>query len=194
MEATRLEILRHAEDLFGHYGFSKTSMADIAGRAGMSPANLYRYYRNKQAIGVAVVEAFFRQAEQAILAALTGIDDPEARIRAIMRTFVQLLLGEMNRNPRIMELVDFIMASDEAWATLKAHIDWKRDRIEAELKRGVAAGQFADRPTRETAVNLMHAAKAFQIPQSLAHWREPETIMPELEGVLDIVFQGVRAR
>ena len=55
MDATRYEILRHAEDLFGHYGFSKTNMADIAERAKMSPGNLYRYYRNKQAIGLAVV-------------------------------------------------------------------------------------------------------------------------------------------
>lgn len=193
METTRHEILRHAEDLFGHYGFSKTAMADIAGRCGMSTGNLYRYYRNKQAIGIAVVEAFFRQAEAAMEAELIGVKDPETRIRAMLRCWVRMIVAEMAKNPKIMELVEFLTTSDEAWASLYEHIAWKRGRIEAELARGIAAGDFADRPVYETAVNLMHATKAFQAPQSLNHWRDKATILPELEGVLDLIFAGVRA-
>ena len=75
---------------------------------------------------------------------------------------------------------------------MKRHIDWKRQRIEEQLAVGVASGRFLDQPTDQTAVDLMHATKAFQMPQSLAAWREPETILPELEGVLDLVFRGVR--
>ncbi len=192
MDATRYEILRHAEDLFGHYGFSKTNMADIAERAKMSPGNLYRYYRNKQAIGLAVVEAFFRQSEAAMEAAMIGIDDPEVRIRAMITAGVRALVGEMALNPKLMELVEFLMNEDEAWAQLQVHIGWKRDRVMAELERGMKSGQFRQMDLRPTAVNLMHATKAFQIPQSLMSWREPETILPELDGVLDLIFQGVR--
>ncbi len=192
MDATRYEILRHAEDLFGHYGFSKTNMADIAERAKMSPGNLYRYYRNKQAIGLAVVEAFFRQSEAAMEAAMIGIDDPEVRIRAMITAGVRALVGEMALNPKLMELVEFLMNEDEAWAQLQVHIGWKRDHVMAELERGMKSGQFRQMDLRPTAVNLMHATKAFQIPQSLMSWREPETILPELDGVLDIIFAGVR--
>ncbi len=193
MDATRYEILRHAEDLFGHYGFSKTNMADIAERAKMSPGNLYRYYRNKQAIGLAVVEAFFRQSEAAMEAAMTGIDDPEVRIRAMITAGVRALVGEMALNPKLMELVDFLMAEDEAWAQLQIHIGWKRDHVKAELERGVKRGQFRQMDDLHlSAVNLMHATKAFQMPQSLMSWREPETILLELDGVLDILFAGVR--
>ncbi len=192
MDATRYEILRHAEDLFGHYGFSKTNMADIAERAKMSPGNLYRYYRNKQAIGLAVVEAFFRQSEAAMEAAMIGIDDPETRIRAMISAGVRALVGEMALNPKLMELVDFLMAEDEAWAELQVHIGWKRDHVKAELERGMKSGQFREMELHASAVNLMHATKAFQIPQSLMSWREPETILPELDGVLDLVFAGVR--
>lgn len=192
MDATRYEILRHAEDLFGHYGFTKTNMADIAERAKMSPGNLYRYYRNKQAIGLAVVEAFFRQSEAAMEAAMNGIDDPEVRIRAMITAGVRALVGEMALNPKLMELVEFLMNEDEAWAQLQVHIGWKRDHVKAELERGMKSGQFRQMDLHPTAVNLMHATKAFQIPQSLMSWREPETILPELDGVLDIIFSGVR--
>ena len=193
MDATRYEILRHAEDLFGHYGFSKTNMADIAERAKMSPGNLYRYYRNKQAIGLAVVEVFFRQSEAAMAAAVTGIEDPETRIRAMITAGVRALVGEMAQNPKLMELVEFLMSEEEAWLQLQAHIGWKRDFVMAELERGVGSGQFRKMELRATAVNLMHATRAFQTPQSLMSWREPETILPELDGVLDLVFSGVRA-
>ena len=64
--------------------------------------------------------------------------------------------------------------------------------MEDQLALGVASGVFADKSVYETAVNLMHATKAFQMPQSLNAWREPETILPELEGVLDLVFSGIR--
>ena len=193
MDATRYEILRHAEDLFGHYGFSKTNMADIATRAKMSSGNLYRYYRNKQAIGIAVLDAFFRQSEAGMEAALFNMEDPEVRIRALISTGVRLLVGEMARNPKIMELVEFLLQEDEAWSKLQDHISWKRDHVMAELERGMESGQFAKMELRPTAVNLMHATKAFQMPQSLTAWREPETILPELDGVLDLVFSGLRS-
>ncbi len=193
MDAKRYEILRHAEDLFGHYGFAKTNMADIAARAKMSSGNLYRYYRNKQAIGIAVIDTFFRQSEAGMDAAMIGIEDPEVRIRAMMTTGVRIVVGEMARNPKIMELVEFLLQEEEAWAHLQGHIGWKRDHAMAEIERGIESGQFAKTDVRATAVNLMHATKAFQMPQSLTAWREPETILPELDGVLDLVFSGLRS-
>lgn len=192
LDATRYEILRHAEDLFGHYGYAKTNMSDIAGRCGMSPGNLYRYYRNKSAIGLAVVEAFFRQSEAAMNADLIGASDPETRIKLLITTGVRCIVSEMARNPKLMELVEFLTESDEAWASLQQHIAWKRDQVEAELKAGIAQGIFRDEPVYPTAVNLMHATKAFQVPQSLAQWRDPSTILPELDGVLNLIFKGVR--
>ena len=194
MDATRYEILRHAEDLFGHYGFKKTSMADIAERAKMSPGNLYRYFRNKQAIGLAVVEMFFRQSEAAMEVALTQVEEPETKIRMLLTTGCRLIVGEMARNPKLMELVEWLTEEDAAWAALHVHIAWKRERMEEQLAAGIDAGVFVDAPIYETAVNLMHATKAFQMPQSLAAWREPETILPELEGVLDLVFAGIKAK
>lgn len=193
MDATRYEILRHAEDLFGHYGFKKTSMADIADRAKMSPGNLYRYFRNKQAIGLAVVKLHFQQTEAAIEAMLMNAEDPETKIRMLLVTGCRLIVGEMARNPKIMELVEWLIEEDEAWAALKEHIDWKRAKMEEQLKAGIDAGIFADRPVYETAVNIMHATKAFQTPHGLNGWRQKDTILPELEGVLNLVFSGVRA-
>ena len=49
-EATRQAIAAVAEDLFRTVGYHKTTLADIASRLGMSPANIYRFFRSKQEI------------------------------------------------------------------------------------------------------------------------------------------------
>jgi len=46
----RSQIVDAADTRFRHYGYGKTTMAEIATDAGMSAANLYRYFKNKQDI------------------------------------------------------------------------------------------------------------------------------------------------
>ena len=46
-------ILEAAVNRFSEYGYNKTTMAEIAKDAGMSAANIYRYYKNKEEIAAA---------------------------------------------------------------------------------------------------------------------------------------------
>jgi len=46
-------ILEAAVNRFSEYGYNKTTMAEIAKDSGMSAANIYRYYKNKEEIAAA---------------------------------------------------------------------------------------------------------------------------------------------
>jgi len=46
-------ILEAAVKRFSEYGYNKTTMAEIAQDAGMSAANIYRYYKSKEEIAAA---------------------------------------------------------------------------------------------------------------------------------------------
>jgi AcrR family transcriptional regulator len=191
-EATREQILRHAKELFAHYGFWKTNVGDIAERCAMSPGNLYRYFRNKQAIGLAVVVKFFEMSEAAMTAGLilpTGT--PEERIRTMIRSGVGHLVAAMCENPRIVELADFLCSEPDGIALLQQHIAWKRDRIAAEIARGIEQGAFRDADPQATAAAVLTATKAFWMPHALAQWKDPESILPELDMVLDLIFAGL---
>ncbi len=50
------QILSAAQERFGHYGLSKTTMNDIADVIGMSKASLYYYFKDKESVFIAVAE------------------------------------------------------------------------------------------------------------------------------------------
>ncbi len=52
----RARILESAWQCFAARGFHATGMAELAAEAGLSPANLYRYFRSKDEIVAAVVQ------------------------------------------------------------------------------------------------------------------------------------------
>jgi AcrR family transcriptional regulator len=117
LEARREEILEAAIACFARNGFHQTTMADIAGEAGISPGAIYRYFASKEDVIKASVQArsgvraamFQALAEKDnTLEALdllvdlymTRIDRAEPEIAL----FVQLY-GEGLRNPEVRESV-----------------------------------------------------------------------------------------
>ena len=56
LQDRRIRILDAAERCFVRAGFHRTTMQDVASEAGMSPGNLYRYFRSKDVIVAALAE------------------------------------------------------------------------------------------------------------------------------------------
>ncbi len=62
------EILRAAADLFVERGYEKTTMDDIAGRAGVSLPTLYRFHESKAALLIALYRDVREQQASALAA------------------------------------------------------------------------------------------------------------------------------
>lgn len=82
------QIITAAIKVFGNYGYKKTSMQDIADEMDISRPALYQYYKNKEAIFLALIEyilclgeqaadAGFAKHENSFEALLTGILEME---------------------------------------------------------------------------------------------------------------------
>src|SRR5438552_2452568 len=93
-EARRAEILRRAADAFREKGFHGAAMRDIAATLGMTPGNLYYYFKSKDDL------LYFcqRQALTRLLAGARKIlaDDlpPQIRLRELVQAHVLCLLEE----------------------------------------------------------------------------------------------------
>src|SRR5438552_16832374 len=93
-EARRAEILRRAADAFREKGFHGAASRDIAATLGMTPGNLYYYFKSKDDL------LYFcqRQALTRLLAGARKIlaDDlpPQIRLRELVQAHVLCLLEE----------------------------------------------------------------------------------------------------
>lgn len=194
-ESVRFEIIHKATELFTHYGFWKTNIGDIAECCGMSPGNLYRYFRNKQAIGLAVVATYFEMVQTAVgtVEMIPG-GTPEERIRKWLEAAVQQGVIQVEEHPKIVELAEFLVDDDDGWAMVQEHTLWKRTHLAREIQKGIETGDLEPCDAEQTAAILLNALKAFWMPMTLAKWKDKSTILPELHATLDLFFRGLRAR
>jgi AcrR family transcriptional regulator len=145
VEATRQEniarILDAAERLFRHYGYSKTTVADVARDLGMSPANIYRFFASKMEIHQAVcgrmLEASYQQALEISRLPISSAD----RLRRHLYTQHQLVLTAMLDQEKVHEMV--VVAIERDWHVIEKHIDRVGELIEEIIRQGIHAGEFA---------------------------------------------------
>src|SRR5256886_15433240 len=88
----RERLLEAAAEVFARTGYAEASEEAIAREAGMSKATFYEHFANKEE----AILALFDEAAQVALgrmadAARSGPDEPEARVRAGLRAFVEAL-------------------------------------------------------------------------------------------------------
>ena len=139
-EARRREILHAAASVFRVHGYNEAGMRDIADAAGLSPGNLYYYFKGKQEI------LYFCQA-RALGQMLTSLgraqnqDGPVApRLSTLIRDHVFCLLDEFEGS--IAHLMITGLPPE-----LRDQLVDKRDRYEQGIRKliveGIDEGEFA---------------------------------------------------
>ncbi len=110
----RSEILAAAQACFARSGFHQTSMQEICAEAGMSPGNLYRYFRSKEDIIAGIAERDRAEAAQQFAASIaTGnfFDGLAALAQhhLVERTMEEVsicaeIMAESRRNPAVARI------------------------------------------------------------------------------------------
>ncbi|SMD19747.1 TetR family transcriptional regulator [Rhizobium sp. RU36D] len=133
-------ILDSAERLFRHYGYAKTTVADIAKDLGMSTANIYRFFGSKseihQALANRMLSAGYALAQQ--IAALPV--SAEERLRRYAKQQFQITVETMMDEQKVHEMV--IVAIEQEWHVIDKHIDRLNALIAQMIADGIAAGEF----------------------------------------------------
>ena len=111
-EETRSCILAVAWDLFRQLG-SRTTMADVAEKLGMSSANVYRFFPSKQALNEAVCESLLGELLKAARSELEAPGMASQRIARMMLTIHRLMRDQMTDQAPVHEIVQ--SACDEVW-------------------------------------------------------------------------------
>ena len=103
--AQRERILAAAQKCFIEHGFHAASMASIADTAGMSAGLMYRYFENKSAIVLAIIERQLRDAHESLSRAGPASD--------LAADLLALFSGWQARDPSVMNVALYLEMSAE---------------------------------------------------------------------------------
>lgn len=188
---TRTRILDAADRLFRHYGYSKTTVADLARDLGMSPANVYRFFASKQEIVQAICHRLLAQRHARNLAVVAGEGTATERLKRFLIENHMVNLEELALNPKYYEIVEVAIA--EEWVTIQDYLESMADAIERIIADGIASGEFPAQPNlRRTAVCVRQSYASLIHPTLLRQCRDDRDLAGP-EELAEFVIRALRA-
>jgi len=160
---TRDIILKAAFVRFGHYGFSKTTMAEIAGDCNMSAANIYRHFDGKNdIIAELAIQILAIQEKKLGQIVNSSFRSCAEKLHALFQQTLILNHSYITEQPRMKEMVDFIC--QERFDLVRMQKATKRQCIETILRQGVDRGEFIIEDPQAVALAFKHATVMFHTP------------------------------
>ena len=193
-DAKREAIFDAALELFGRYGYRRTSIDDIARAAGVAKGTVYLYVENKEALFRTLAQSLLDAVLSNARAAAAGRGDVAGRLLAILDAKFGFFHDMLRRSPHASELLDstsrlcadVFAAGDAAYLGVltKAVADAVRRRELAPRRHGLGAEEVA----------RLLLAGAHGIDTDPARLMSSEEHRKRLDALVRVVVDGLRAR
>jgi AcrR family transcriptional regulator len=187
---TAARILDEAERLFRHYGYTKTTVADIARELGMSSANIYRFFASKSKIHEALAERMLATREVALQQLAQRPISATERLKQFVieehKATVEQMVGEV----KVHEMVS--VALEEHWSVIDRHLRRMTEILSEIIAEGMKAGEFALGDPMRAARCFKAAVISVCHPVVVAQCRlDPEIASPG--ELADFVLKALKA-
>ena len=188
-DTVRGNILEAARKRFLHYGYAKTTMAEIASDCSMSPGNLYRYFPGK----LDIAEAICTEAGEYAVARLREVTrrpsrTARERLRDFLFAVMKLTYDQLEYDKQVFEMARVVASERPQFANRILALN--RALLSEILAAGNASSEFFIEDVIFTAEMLQSATMKFRYPQ--LHSKLPyEKLERELDGVLNLLLNGL---
>jgi len=166
-------IIDIAEDLFTAQGYRETTIADIAKKAKMSAANLYRHYENKEDIAAACAH---RCLEKKNLVLREVLDKKRLSAAERLEEFILALLRytyeETQSKPKMNDMIEVVISSRPE--VIHAMLSNLQSMIAEILAQGNTQKEFAVENVLITAETVFAAITVFFTPLFMHLYPLPE--------------------
>ncbi|MBL4851129.1 MAG: TetR/AcrR family transcriptional regulator [Gammaproteobacteria bacterium] len=190
-DSIRQRILEIARQRFSHYGYGKTTMADIAGDADMSTANLYRYFTNKLDIASACAQNCIQQehdqSHQAISEKGLCAEQKLLRLTMLMIEHAHEVIAE---NTHLNETI--AMITTERPDIVHESLAAQQKMIAGILLEGNNADEWQVDDTNATAKTLLSGLTLFNFPLFIGLFPKSE-FEQRAKNLIDLFVKGMRA-
>ena len=191
IQAGREQLLDIATALIEERGNTALTMTELAALAGMSPANLYRYFENKDAVIEAIAGRWFAP-KVAVMEEVVASDLPPRRklFEFYARRFA--LIREMWERDQVL-FQTYCDVGEEHFEVVRSYVDLGDHYLGQIVAEAMAEGFFAGLEIDET-ISLINQMVAAYVNISLMALVMPRLSEEKLARIIDAIFDGLSAR
>jgi AcrR family transcriptional regulator len=190
-EARRAVILEAALQMFGQYGYRRTSMDDIAGEAGIAKGTIYLSFASKEEVFQALSERLAQRMLAGAEAAMHRPGRTADKLAAMSAAWFGTYAETIRRSPHAAELLD---AKHRLSANLVSDAASRYKRLVRDvLAEAAASGELDLEPaglTADTAAELL-IASARGLESSAA---SPAAYRRYLNALVRVMVAGLSSR
>jgi len=184
---TKTMLVEVARQLFAKNGVPDTTMNDIAEASGKGRRTLYTYFRNKEEIYLACIEAELQLIIASLQSVLKMSLDPDEKIKLFIRTHFDVFKDTVIRNGSLH--AQFFRDIIEV-EKVRRKLDQKETIMIAQiLSEGQEMGFFEIKDIRRTAHLLHNSIKGLEVPyirESLINRKQ------QIQHIYDFLFYGLK--
>jgi AcrR family transcriptional regulator len=191
IEAGRERLIDVVTDLIEERGSAALTVTEVAGRAGMAPSNLYRYFENREALIEAVAERWF-SPKVAIMEEVVASDLPPRRkmYEFYARRFA-LIRAMWERDPVVFQT--YCELGEENFEVIRSYVDLGDHYLGEIIAEAMAEGHFAGLDIDET-ISMINQMLSTYCNISIMAMIMPKLSEAKLARIIDAVFDGLSAQ
>jgi AcrR family transcriptional regulator len=187
---TRQRIVATAQALFARFGLKKTTLEEIIRRANVAKGTFYKYFSNKEALFMEVVERESATLTALIREAVREAPSAQDKMRAYLKVRVRTFAEFANLYEITRETVS------EYWPRCEGirekHLLEEQRIVQSVLVGGVSEGAFEVHAPELAACAIVMAARGLE-----SSWMLEANLLELEEGanaLLDVMFKGILRR
>lgn len=164
----RDQIVEAAAEYFGHYGYAKTTVSDLAKAIGFSKAYIYKFFDSKQAIGEVICSNRLSTIMAAIDQVIAGAPSAPEQLRRMLRTLVEAGSQLFFHDRKLYDIAT--TSASEGWPSARGYEEHIKGVVLQIVRNGREAGEFERKtPLDETANAIFLVIRPYTNPLLLQH-------------------------
>ncbi len=189
-EEKRKAVLQAASDVLLEYGPQKTTLDDIAGRAGMAKTSLYYYFKDKHEIIRAIIKSDMDQLFNILNKAVDAAHTVEEKMFALGEARYRFISERAQRaNKKIIS--EFRSLEGVFEAEREHYLQAHKELIEKILREGIQNGEL--QPIEDIdLVSLIMVSSMFGCDQTFMFYDQRDRLLDGMKRMTRIFFAGLR--
>lgn len=182
-EPVDARLLKIAAAHIRRYGIAKTTIVSIAAEAGMSHANVYRYFPSKWSLFEALGDRWLKPVEARLREVADGPDPADDKLERLVSVLHRAYRDKVESEPELFAI--FVESLEKGRAGARRHRARLQQEMQQVIEDGIAAGVFLVSDQRRAMALVFDVLHRFIHPAAV--WHDREVPRDQLQMRLDRV-------